>query len=274
MATTFTLPYSKLDGEYASVSIPAPPWVVPDYDPGGPSFGPDIGVPLNSTDYFARHDPMLAAALARFPRAPPAPTGSAMTVNGASFRVEQGLAPGSFASIFGTFPAGVDEVSVNGQDGKVVAASTAQVNFVVPASVSSGLATISVRSNGSEVANGQATITSTGPGIFVLQPADPTQPGAVLNQDSSVNSSSNPAAAGSVLQIFATGHGPLNSSQQAPVQVYLGYQPANVLYSAPSAQYPGLWQINAQLPDGLSGQVSLYIIAGNIASNGVTLWAH
>ena len=274
MAATFTLPYSKLDGEYAVAVIPAPTWVTPDYDPGGPSFGPDIAVPLNSTDYFARHDPMLAAALARFPGAPPAPTGSAIAVNGASFRVEHGLAPGSFASVFGAFPPGVDQVLVNGQNGKVVAASTSQVNFVVPPSATPGPAAISVRSAGSEVAGGQATITPTGPGIFVLQPADPTQPGAVLNQDSTVNSSSNPAAAGSILQIFATGYGPLDSSQQAPVQVYLGYQPANVLYSAPSAQYPGLWQINAQLPGGLSGQLPLYIIAGNIASNGVTVWAH
>ena len=270
--TSFTLPYSKLDGEYSSAYIPGLPFVTPDYDPGGSSVGPDIAVPLNSTDYFARHDPMLAAALARFPGAPPAPTGSAIAVNGASFRVEQGLAPGSLASVFGTFPAGVDGVLVNGEAGQVVAASTSQVNFVMPASASLGRATISVRSGGSEVANGQATITPTGPGIFVLQPSDPSQSGAVLNQDSSVNASSNPAAAGSILQIFATGYGPLDDSQQAPVQVFLGEQPANVLYSAPSAEYPGLWQINAQVPSGLTGQVSLYLNAGNIASNGVTVW--
>ena len=187
--TSFTLPYSKLDGEYSSAYIPGLPFVTPDYDPAGSSVGPDIAVPLNSTDYFARHDPMLAAALARFPGAPPAPTGSAIAVNGASFRVEQGLAPGSLASVFGTFPAGVDGVLVNGEAGQRLAASTSQVNFVMPASASLGRATISVRSGGSEVANGQATITPTGPGIFVLQPSDPSQSGAVLNQDSSVNAS-------------------------------------------------------------------------------------
>jgi len=271
-AASFTLPYSHLDGEYAALYIPPPPSIVPDYDPGGPSFGPDIEVPLNSTDYFARHDPMLAAALARFGGAPAAPTGTAIAVNGASFRVEQGLAPGSFASLFGTFPGGVDGVEVNGQAGTMVATTQSQVNFVVPPSVSPGPVTISVRSGGSEVVSGQATITATGPGIFVLQPGDPSQQGAVLNQDSSVNSSSNPAASGSVLQIFATGHGPLDASQQAPVQAYLEGMPAGVLYSAPAAQYPGLWQINVQVPGGLSGQVSLYLIAGTIASNGVTVW--
>jgi hypothetical protein len=54
--TGFTLPYSKLDGEYSSAYIPGLPFVTPDYDPGGPSAGPDIAVPLNSTDYFARHE--------------------------------------------------------------------------------------------------------------------------------------------------------------------------------------------------------------------------
>ena len=36
---------------------------------------------------------------------------------------------------------------------------------------------------------------------------------------------------------------------------------------------PGLWQINAQVPQSSStGQVPVFLIAGNLASNGVTLW--
>ena len=50
--------------------------------------------------------------------------------------------------------------------------------------------------------------------------------------------------------------------------------PAPVLYSGPVAQYPGLWQINAQVPDAATGQLSLYLIAGNAASNAVTIWVH
>jgi uncharacterized protein (TIGR03437 family) len=263
--TPFTLSYSKLDGEYAIAFSAAPPFIAADYDTDGPSFGPDIAVSTRSTDYFARHDPVLAAILARFEGAPPAPTGTAIAVNGASLRVEQGLAPGSFASVLGTFPAGVDGVQVNGQDGQVVAATQSQLDFVIPSSVSPGPATISVRSGSNEVANGQATITPAGPGIFVRQPTDPSQPGMVLNEDSSVNGSSAPAAAGSVLQIFATGIGP-------DVQVFLGGVPASVLSSAPTDQPPGGWQITARVPDGLSGQVPLFITTGNIASNGVTVW--
>jgi len=49
------------------------------------------------------------------------------------------------------------------------------------------------------------------------------------------------------VQIFATGHGPLDASGQAPVQVLMGDIPASVLFTAPIAQFPGLWQINAQV---------------------------
>jgi uncharacterized protein (TIGR03437 family) len=125
-----------------------------------------------------------------------------------------------------------------------------------------------------EEAAGTANITSAGPGLFVLQPADPSQPGAVENQDYSVNSQANPAAAGSILQIFATGYGPIDASGSAPVKVILAGTPADVLYSGPIGQFPGLWQINARITTTLTGQLSLYLIAGNAASNAVTVWVH
>lgn len=184
-------------------------------------------------------------------------------MNGASFRIEQGLAPGSFASVFGVFPSNVDAVLVDGQAGAIVSAGASQINFVLPASLSPGPATISVQAGGTEVARGQANFTASSLGIFVLQP-DPSQPGAVLNQDSTVNSSSNPAAAGTIVQIFATGYA-------KAAQVFFGDAPAQVLFSGPAPQYPGLWQINAQMPAPVSGQVPIYAIAGNIVSNAVTI---
>ena len=268
----FTLPSSKLTGQFSTVYLDAPPFITPDTDPDGPSFGPDIAVPLRASDFFARHDPVLAAILARFEGAPPVPAGSAIALNGASLRVEQGLAPASFASAFGTFPDGIDGIQINGETGLVISASSSRVDFVVPPTASVGPAAISVRMGANDVASGTATITLAGPGIFVLQSTDPAQPGNVLNQDGSVNSPSNRAASGSVVQIFATGYGPLDSSRQAPVRVLFGGTPANVLFSGPVEQTPGLWQINAGLPDGVSGQVPLFLIAGSTASNGVTLW--
>jgi uncharacterized protein (TIGR03437 family) len=265
----FTLPASQLVGQYSTQYFPPPPGIAT-----AASFDPDIAVSTRSTDYFARFDPVIAESLARWSGTTSAPSGNAIVVNGASFRVEEGLAPGSFASAFGAFGQTPDQVLIGGVAGTILSASSAQVNFVVPASSTPGPATVSVRAAGTELASGSATITAAGPGLFVLNPADPWQPGAVENQDYSINSQSNPVAPGSILQIFATGYGPLDSSGAAPVNVYVAGTPAQVLYSGPVVQYPGLWQINAQLPTGTTGQLSLYLIAGNMASNAVTVWIH
>jgi uncharacterized protein (TIGR03437 family) len=191
-------------------------------------------------------------------------------VNGASFRVDQGIAPGSFASAFGSFSQTPDQVMVNGVAGQVVGGSTSQVNFIVPASISPGAATISVRAGGMELANGQATVSAVGPGIFVIEGTNPSQPGAVENQDYSVNSNSNPAAQESVVQIYATGYGQLSGSPQ----IFFADTPAQIQFSGGIAQYPGLWQINAVAPSTVSGQVPIFIIAGNLTSNAVTISIH
>jgi uncharacterized protein (TIGR03437 family) len=263
----FTLPGSGLSGQYSTTYFPNPSYI-----PDLPSFMPDIPVSVRSTDFFARHDPVMGAILAETNSAPAQPSGDVITVNGASFRADQGLAPGSFAAAFGTFSSAPDQVLVAGLEAKLVSSATSQVNFVVPSTFSPGTVTISVRAVGKVLAAGQATLTPTGPAIFVLNPADPSQPGAVENQDFSVNSSANPAAPGSVVQIFATGNGAPNGSGSAPVQVLFGDRPGQVLYSAPLAQFPGLWQINAQVPSGTTGQVPLSLIASPVASNGVTIY--
>jgi hypothetical protein len=43
--------------------------------------------------------------------------------------------------------------------------------------------------------------------------ADPTRPGAILNEDSTVNSAGNQARRGSVVQVFATGYGRMRSAR-------------------------------------------------------------
>lgn len=258
----FTLPGSGLNGQYSTKYFPNPAGI-----PDLPSFMPDVPIATRSTDFFARYDPTFAAILGRMSGVPPAPSGNVITVNGASFRVDQGIAPGSFASAFGSFSQTPDEVMVNGVAGQIVAGSTSQVNFIVPASTSPGNATISVLAAGMQLAQGQASISAVGPGIFVLAGDNPSQPGAVENQDYSVNSNSNPAAQGSVVQIFATGDGQLSGSPQ----VFFADTPAQILYSGETAQYPGLWQINAVAPATLSGQVPVFIIGGNLTSNAVTI---
>jgi uncharacterized protein (TIGR03437 family) len=258
---SFTLPGSQTPGQYSTQFLPAPSYI----PAGDQSFEPDIPIAIRSTDYFARFDPVMAAILARSHGAPPVPTGSVTTVNGASYRTDQGIAPGSLAIAFGAFSNTPDGVLVSGTAAQVLAASTTQVDFIVPETATLGTAAISVRAAGSEIASGTFTVSASGPGIFVLQPADPQQPGGIENQDFSVNDATHPAASGTVIQIFATGFG----GDALPAQVFFADIPAQVLYSGSAG--PGLWQINAMVPNGLSGRTPVFLISSGLPSNAVTI---
>lgn len=255
----FSLPYLGLSGQYSTLYHPLPQFI-----PAGNAFLPDLTVLNRSTDYFARHDPVLAAIFARAGGPPAAPSGSAIVVNAASFRADQGITPASYAAAFGAFPQNTDGLLVNGEAAQIVLATAAQINFIVPADAAAGTAVISVRAGGTEAASGQFTVLPQSLELFSLAP-DPSQPGAVLNQDFSINGATSPAAQGSVVQIYGTGYA-------ESTQVLFGDIPAKVLYSAPVAGAPGLWQVNAMAPLGLTGQLPVYTISGNTVGNAVTVW--
>src|SRR5262249_62344367 len=103
------------------------------------------------------------------PSAPP--VGSAIVVNSASFRAGTGIAPASFASAFGTFPAGGLSVLVNGEAAKLVAATASQLVFVIPADAAIGPAKLEVQKNGQSVSSGNFQITAAGAGGVCVAPA-------------------------------------------------------------------------------------------------------
>jgi len=257
----FQLPGSGFPGQRSTAL-----WTAPAGIPDSDSLYPSITIPLWSTNYFGRFDPVMAAILGRGTGAPAPPSGDVITVNAASFRTDQGIAPGSYASAFGYFGKIPDEVAIGEANTAPVSASESQVNFVVPSATPVGVATVTVRSAGQPLAQGKLTISRTGPGIFVVEPGSPSQPGAVLNQDGTLNTASNPAAVGTVVQIYATGYG------NQPVRAYFGETPGEILFSGTLAQFAGLWQINSRVPAGVGGQVSLFLFSGDLASNGVTIW--
>src|SRR5207248_2288634 len=171
----------------------------------------------------------------------------------------------------GDFSQPPDQLLVNGAEASILNVAASPVEFVVP-SVAPGPAAISVLAGGTQLASGQFTIVAAGPGIFVQDMTDPAQRGMITNQDLSANSSMNRATVGSVVHITATGYGPLDPSGSALVTVLFGDTPSQVLTSGPIAATPGIWQIDARVPPGVAGQVPLYILAGNLPSNGVTVW--
>ncbi|MBV8819007.1 MAG: hypothetical protein JO022_11670, partial [Acidobacteriaceae bacterium] len=183
------------------------------------------------------------------------------------------VAPGSIFSIFGgglaqstaaanSFPLpaslGGTEVTVNGTAAPLFYASPAQINAQMPIGIAAGTATINVKAGGSTVASTTITVQNTAPGIFVVG----QNHAAALNQDGSVNSTAQPAAAGSVVVVYATGLGPVTnpvdtgsaasvsvlSKVQARVTATVGGQDADVQFAGLAPGFAGLYQVNVVVP--------------------------
>jgi uncharacterized protein (TIGR03437 family) len=137
------------------------------------------------------------------------------------------------------------------------------------------------------------SITATAPDMFTVLQNGQGQ-GAVLNQDNSQNGpgsivGANPAARGSVIQIYVTGGGETTPSllpgeaaaasgnplvlTNAQPTVTIGGQLAAVQFSGMAPGYVGLWQINAQIPQTVTpgNAVPLVVTAGGATSNTVTV---
>jgi uncharacterized protein (TIGR03437 family) len=218
-------------------------------------------------------------------------------VNGASFQPTP-VAPGLIATIFGSGLGPENGVTLRlAPDGRVdttladtrvlfdgvaapmLYASQGQVSFVVPYSVAGrARSRIEVEYRGARSAGAEVQVAEAAPGIF---------PGAILNQDGSVNSAENPAPGGSVVMIYATGEGQTTPAgvdgavtgatlqrPVLPVRVTIGGQEAEVLYagSAPGL-VAGVLQVNARVPAlARRGSVPVVITVGAAASQGgVTL---
>ncbi len=129
-------------------------------------------------------------------------------------------------------------------------------------------------------------VTPSAPGIFTLDSSGSGQ-GAVLNEDYTVNGPSNPARAGSVVVIYATGGGQTTpgaedgkvvtelATQVLTVSVRIGGVDAEVIYAgAAPGLVSGVLQVNAKVRDGVQvgGAVPLVLTVGNTdCKQGVTL---
>jgi adhesin/invasin len=221
-------------------------------------------------------------------------------VNGASFMGDLGISPGMVAVIFGSnladttaaAPPGTlptvlrnTQVLVNDVAAPLFYVSPSQVNFQVPAGISGSTAQVVVVSNGVQGPAAMVSLTGETPGIFTVPERDSR--GAVLNENSTLNSAGNPALRGSVVQIFATGLGAVNpsvpSGQPAPASplsetltkpvVLIGGIPAEVSFSGLAPGTVGVYQINARIPGDVAAgaSVPVQIQTGATASNVATI---
>lgn len=162
-----------------------------------------------------------------------------------------------------------------------------QINVVVPFGVTGGSTGVVVRNGGLVSAALPVSVATAAPGLFTLS-ASGVGPAAIVNQNATINSATNPALRGQVISIFATGAGAMDppgedsaiakgTSQHPilPVTVRIGGMDAEVLYagSAPGL-IEGALQVNCKIPaEAPTGAaVEILLKVGNTSSPaGVTL---
>ena len=170
-------------------------------------------------------------------------------------------------------------VTFNGTPAAILYCSASQTSVLVPYELSSsGPATVSVTYRG-QTATLQVPVAATAPGVFTLDFSGNGQ-AVALNIDDSVNTSKNPASAGSVITLFATGEGLTSPGgedgvvndriirePQAAVSLTIGGKTAQILYagSAPGS-VQGVMQVEALIPAGLSGAVPAVLTVGTVSS--------
>ncbi len=250
-------------------------------------------------------------------------------VNGANFMITRDLAPGMLATLcspasgcdpnkriayFGPDTARADElpnplplpttladvqVLFGGTPVPLTYVSPSQINFYVPMSApAGGNVDIQVvqKSTGRIYASGSVAMNTYSPGIFTLDFGTNRQ-SAVLNQDGTINSPTNPAARCSVISIYATGQGfiantppdgapapsdPLLRTPFTPQVNFAGKFPEDypasqcdppagqfVQFSGLAPGFVGLWQINVYIPGAVTAasQVPILVFAGSVASS-------
>lgn len=227
--------------------------------------------------------------------------GPPSVINGARFELRYPVSPGSYAQAYGTFEGvptatagtaplpttlGGIQVLVGDTAAPLYAVASSVVSFVVPAKTASGRVAVRVVRGETTLATGTADVVANSPGIFFVL-TDPLAQGGILNQDSLYAVQSAPARRGQAIQIFATGQGPLDmdvadgrvsagtlARATGVTKVYVSVDEAQVQFSGLSPQFPGLWQINAVVPDKayISGQVPLVVTIDGIPSNQVSFW--
>jgi uncharacterized protein (TIGR03118 family) len=234
---------------------------------------------------------------------------SASLVNAASFaattQANGAVAPGSMAALFGAnlstvvqtaittpIPTSLGDttsVSIGGFNAPLFFASNKQINLQVPFEVGAGTANIIVTRGGQVSATQAVTIAPASPGIFTTGQAGTGQ-GAIVNTNFVLVNASAPATALDIVQVFCTGLGATTPSvptgsvtpsanltepvvANATVTASVGGVPALVKFAGLASGYVGLYQVNVQIPTGVTvgSSVPLILTVNGINSNTATL---
>jgi uncharacterized protein (TIGR03437 family) len=218
------------------------------------------------------------------------------------------VAPGSYVSIFGNnlsnvtdenysglhLPLAMDQVTVSfdaaasgslpaiSVPGHLVYVSPTQLNIQVPWEL-----------QGYSSAQMKVTLYEYGFGNVVTVPIANYAPAmfgttvaAAEKLDGSIVSASNPAVRGNYIQLFCNALGPVSNQpasgdsavatplSQTPAQatVTIGGVNANVIFTGLAPGFPGLYQVNVQVPSNISaGSQQITVAIGGVTSPALTL---
>jgi uncharacterized protein (TIGR03437 family) len=196
------------------------------------------------------------------------------------------LSPGEIITLLGLNSLPVLSLNIDGAPAPILYTGPGQINAIVPFGLSlTSPATIQLKYQ-QQTSTVTLPAAAAAPGLFAADGAG-TGPGAILNQDYSVNSIDNPAQPGSVVMIFGSGFGALqtpatdgnpvstaDSVVAIPTATVAG-STATVLYAgAAPGLVAGVNQLNLLLPAGVAhnpGAPVVLTVPGLGASNTVTV---
>ncbi len=232
----------------------------------------------------------------------PGPPTISGILNGASYQ-SGAVSPGEVIAIFGTnigptTPAGLTlsstntvettlnntTVTFNGVPAPLIYVSLNQINAVVPYQVSSQASVpVVVTTGGTASTAFTVSVAPTAPALFSLS-ENGSGPGAILDQNGSLNDAANPAAPGSIIVFYATGEGvttpasitgsvtpSTGSSFPLPtgaVRVQIGGVDAQIMYAGEApGEIAGVLQVNAVVPSGTpAGNQPIVLTVGSASS--------
>jgi uncharacterized protein (TIGR03437 family) len=236
-----------------------------------------------------------------------APSPSISVVANAASYSQDAVSPGQLVAIFGSnlgpaVPAGLQlnesgnvataiadtQVLFDGIASPLIFASAGQVNAVAPFGIGGDSTQVQVQYQGQTSDPVPMSVATATPAIFSADGSGLGQ-AAILNQDGTLNSPDNPAPAGSVVTLWATGAGQLSPDgidgavvsadnlpkPILPVTAQIGGQAATVLYAGGSPGIvEGVIQVNLRVPRNSTPGAAIPLvlsIGGGASQTGLTL---
>jgi uncharacterized protein (TIGR03437 family) len=174
------------------------------------------------------------------------------------------------------------QVLLQGKQLPLLYSSAGQINVQIPYDVTPNVQqTLTVRRGSALSASVSLAVSGVQPSIFLSTVAGQ---GVIVDQNGAITDPSNPAKAGAVVTIYCTGLGPVTpavssgvaatgpTSLVTPATITIGGQNAVIQYAGLTPGSPGLYQINAVVPQGISGDaLPVIVTVGTQSSPAATI---